>query len=66
MAMISMNLRQRILKFFDGGDTTREQVVRRFGVSLGMGNKLIQQRRFSSLPSWNVGSCLKGYRRPMQ
>lgn len=40
-----MDLRQRILKAYDRGDTTREQVARRFEVSLGMVKKLIQQRR---------------------
>lgn len=45
MATISMDLRQRILKAYDRGDTTREQVARRFEVSVGMVKKLIQQRR---------------------
>jgi transposase len=45
MATISMDLRQRILKAYDRGDTTREQVASRFEVSLGMVKKLIQQRR---------------------
>lgn len=40
-----MDLRQRILKAYDRGDTTREQVAGRFEVSLGMVKKLIQQRR---------------------
>lgn len=40
-----MDLRQRILKAYDRGDTTRDQVARRFEVSLGMVKKLIQQRR---------------------
>lgn len=40
-----MDLRQRILKAYDRGDTTREQVASRFEVSLGMVKKLIQQRR---------------------
>ena len=35
MTTISMDLRQRILKAYDRGDTTREQVARRFEVSLG-------------------------------
>jgi hypothetical protein len=35
MATISMDLRQRILKAYDRGDTTREEVSRRFEVSLG-------------------------------
>jgi transposase len=45
MATISMDLRQRILKAYDRGDVTREQVAGRFEVSLGMVKKLIQQRR---------------------
>lgn len=45
MATISMDLRQRILKAYDRGDVTREEVSRRFEVSLGFVKKLIQQRR---------------------
>lgn len=45
MTTITMDLRQRILKAYDRGATTREQVARRFEVSLGMVKKLIQQRR---------------------
>lgn len=40
-----MDLRQRILKTYDRGDVTREEVATRFDVSLGMVKKLIQQRR---------------------
>lgn len=47
MATISMDLRQRILKAYDRGDVTREQVASRFEVSLGMVKKLLQQRRHS-------------------
>lgn len=45
MATISMDLRQRILKAYDRGEATREQVARRFEVSLGMVKKLLHQRR---------------------
>lgn len=45
MATISMDLRQRILKAYDRGDVTREQVASRFEVSLGMVKKLLRQRR---------------------
>ncbi|OYU99073.1 MAG: hypothetical protein CFE26_26430 [Verrucomicrobiales bacterium VVV1] len=45
MATISLDLRQRILKAYDRGDVTREQVASRFEVSLGMVKKLLQQRR---------------------
>ena len=40
-----MDLRKRILKAYDRGDVTRDQVASRFDVSLGMVKKLIQQRR---------------------
>ena len=40
-----MDLRQRILAAYDRGEGTRDQVARRFGVSLGMVKKLLQQRR---------------------
>lgn len=40
-----MDLRQRILAACDRGDATRDQIARRFEVSLGMVKKLIQQRR---------------------
>lgn len=45
MATISLDLRERILAAYDRGEGTREQVARRFCVSLGMVKKLIQQRR---------------------
>ena len=45
MATISLDFRQRILKAYDRGDATREQVANRFEVSLAMVKKLIQQRR---------------------
>lgn len=45
MATISVDLRQRILKAYDRGDVTREQVANRFDVSLAMVKKLLQQRR---------------------
>ncbi len=45
MAALSMDLRQRILKAYDRGDATREQVARRFEVSLSMVKKLLRQRR---------------------
>ena len=44
---ISLDLRERILEAYDEGDVTRDQVARRFRVSLGMVKKLIQQRRHS-------------------
>jgi transposase len=40
-----MDLRKRILKAYDRGDVSREQVAKRFEVSLGMVKKLIQRRR---------------------
>ncbi len=42
---LSMDLRQRIVKAYDRGDVSRQQVAERFAVSLGMVKKLIQQRR---------------------
>jgi transposase len=42
---ISLDLRERILAAYDEAKTTREDVARRFRVSLGMVKKLIQQRR---------------------
>jgi transposase len=39
-----MDLRQRIVKAYDRGDVTREQVANRFEVSLAMVKKLLQQR----------------------
>jgi len=42
---ISLDLRERILEGYDEGKATREQVARRFRVSLGMVKKLLQQRR---------------------
>lgn len=42
---ISLDLRERILAAYDAGEGTREEVARRFRVSLGMVKKLLQQRR---------------------
>jgi transposase len=42
---ISMDLRERILAAYDAEEGTREDVARRFRVSLGMVKKLLQQRR---------------------
>jgi transposase len=41
----SLDLRERILAAYDEGEGTREDVARRFRVSLGMVKKLLQQRR---------------------
>jgi transposase len=45
MKALSLDLRERILSTYDKEDATREQIARRFRVSLGMVKKLIQQRR---------------------
>jgi len=45
MKTLSMDLRERIIKTYDQGRATREQVAERYGVSLGMVKKLLQQRR---------------------
>jgi transposase len=42
---ISLDLRERIVAAYDEQQGTREEVARRFGVSLGMVKKLLQQRR---------------------
>lgn len=45
MKALSMDLRERILAAYDKGTSTREEVARRFELSLGMVKKLLQQRR---------------------
>ncbi len=45
MATFSLDLRERIVGSYDKGQGTREEIARRFGVSLGMVKKLLQQRR---------------------
>jgi transposase len=45
MATLSVDLRQRILASYDNDEGTRDQIARRFRVSLGMVKKLLQQRR---------------------
>jgi transposase len=45
MATLSVDLRQRILASYDNEEGTRDQIARRFRVSLGMVKKLLQQRR---------------------
>lgn len=45
MATLSLDIRQRILARYDEGKDTREEVAKRFCVSLGMVKKLIQQRK---------------------
>lgn len=45
MRTLSLDLRERILGTYDEGHATREEVARRYRVSLGMVKKLIQQRR---------------------
>ena len=47
MRMISMDLRQRILASYDQREGTREEIARRYKVSLGMVKKLLQRRRHS-------------------
>lgn len=41
----SLDLRERILATYDQKEGTREEVARRFRVSLGLVKKLLQQRR---------------------
>ena len=45
MRTISLDLRERILATYDYDAGTREDVARRFRVSLGLVKKLLQQRR---------------------
>ncbi len=45
MATLSLDLRERILKAYDKGQGTRDEIAKRFDVSLGMVKKLLQQRR---------------------
>lgn len=40
-----MDLRERILKVYEKEDCTREQVARRFAVSVGMVKKLLSRKR---------------------
>ena len=45
MATLSYDLRERIVAACDRGDRTRQQIAERYGVSLGLVKKLLQQRR---------------------
>ena len=45
MRTLSLDLRERILASYDHQKGTRDQIARRFCVSLGMVKKLLQQRR---------------------
>jgi transposase len=45
MKTLSLDLRERIVAAYDRQEGTREEIARRFNVSLGMVKKLLQQRR---------------------
>ena len=45
MRTISLDLRERILASYDSDEGSREEVARRYRVSLGLIKKLLQQRR---------------------
>ena len=45
MDTISLDLRQRILSSYDQGEGTREDIAKRYRVSLGFVAKLLTQRR---------------------
>lgn len=45
MPTASLDLRQRILAAYDDDEGTREEMARRFRVSVGLVKKLLQQRR---------------------
>jgi len=42
---LSLDLRERILTCYDNGEGTRDDIAKRFRVSVGMVKKLLQQRR---------------------
>lgn len=45
MRTVSLDLRERILASYDQKEGNREEIARRFRVSLGLVKKLLQQRR---------------------
>ena len=45
MATISLDLRERIIVSYDQGEGTREDIAKRYRVSLGLVAKLLHQRR---------------------
>ena len=45
MKVLSLDLRERIVASYDEGKSTREEISKRYQVSLGMVKKLLQQRR---------------------
>ena len=45
MRTLSLDLRERILASYDHEEGTRDEIARRYRVSLGMVKKLLQQRR---------------------
>lgn len=45
MGTLSLDLRERIVSSYDKGEGTRDEVARRYRVSVGMVKKLLQQRR---------------------
>jgi len=45
MRTISLDLRERILSSYDQNEGNREEIARRYRVSLGLVKKLLQQRR---------------------
>ena len=45
MRTVSLDLRQRIVDSYDHKEGTRQEIARRFRVSLGLVKKLLQQRR---------------------
>ena len=45
MGTLSTDLRERIVAAYDRGEGTRQDIARRYDVSLGMVKKLLQQRK---------------------
>ncbi len=56
MKVLSLDLRERIVASYDEGKSTREEIAKRYQVSVGMVKKLLQQRR-------NTGSLKARYDR---
>jgi len=72
MRTLSLDLRERILASYDQKEGNREEVARRYRVSLGMVKKLLQQRRRTGdirPRHYNSGRkpmILEGHRRRMR
>lgn len=54
---LSLDLRERILEAYDLKEGTREDIAKRYRVSLGMVKKLIQQRRHTGQIAARYDRC---------